>query len=723
MKRNTVKLISLSIALLVFFSMAVSAYADAKFSDTAGNWAETEIGKWVDSGIIDGYEDGSFRPGNSITRAEFSNIISKVFNYTDKTENQFSDVSSDKWYYDVVSKAAAAGIIEGDQGKFRPEDFISRQEAAIIIGRAFVLKVKDASAADKLDDSKDIAEWAKDAVSAVVENGYMTGRSAGIFAPRAEITRAETVKILDNILQDVKGTAGTYTGTYEKSLAVNVGDVTLKDAEIKGDLILAQGIGDGSVTLDNVKVEGRTLVLGGGENSIILNNTSLGGTLVIIKKDGKVRIVAKGSTSIPSVSLNSGAKLEEEEVTGDGFGDVEVIEIAAGQQIVLDGDFEEVTVEAAGAAIQVANGKVGKLEVAKEAAGANVEIASGATVTTLTANAAVQVTGKGKITTANVNAAGVVIEQKPTTVKVAEGITAKVAGTETTGTTGGTGEEPAPSNGGSSGDDDDDDEPGTEPETSIRSVQLTTKGGNPIGSSVSSSDYTVDLSTASGISENTYIDGLKIVSSPVTDKLVVKDVTGQDVKGTNGVFGFTGNNSIFEAFFGEGLDFDGDVSVKTIRSIFSGTITREIAVYSGSTLIKNITLSIKISEGDTVGTQELFDCYTISASGGTITATLKSGKEDVYITNSGFYKLLTDLITIPAGYSFDGVQIGKAGEDESDYTAFTNNKVTVVQNLVDKTGVGINELTTGTLTDKEIIVKAHASKPNNPNRVVTIKFE
>ena len=441
---------------------------------------------------------------------------------------------------------------------------------------------------------------------------------------------------------------------------------------------------------------------------------------MIIKKDGKVRIVAKGSTSIPSVSLNSGAKLEEEEVTGDGFGDVEVIEIAAGQQIVLDGDFAEVTVEAAGAAIQVANGKVGKLEVAKEAAGANVEIASGATVTTLTANAAVQVTGKGKITTANVNAAGVVIEQKPTTVKVAEGITAKVAGTETTGTTGGTGEEPAPSNGGSSGDDNDDDEPGTEPETSIRSVQLTTKGGNPIGSSVSSSDYTVDLT---GVSGDIYINGLKIDSSPVADKLVVKDVAGQDVKGTNGVFGFTGNNSIFEAFFGEGLDFDGDVSVKTIRSIFSGTITREIAVYSGSTLIKNITLSIKISEGDTVGTQELFDCYTISASGGTITATLKSGKEDVYITNSGFYKLLTDLITIPAGYSFDSVDIGKNGSDYETVDDPANNKIAVVAKLKDITGVGANEITTGTLKDNDITVKAHASKPGKSDRVMTIVFE
>jgi len=105
-------------------------------------------------------------------------------------------------------------------------------------------------------------------------------------APKDNISRAEAVKLIDNIAGELKNSAGTYTGNVEKNLVVNTGSVILKDMVVNGDLFLAQGIGDGDVTLDNVTVKGRTVVRGGGENSIIINNSNLEGTLVVIKVGG-----------------------------------------------------------------------------------------------------------------------------------------------------------------------------------------------------------------------------------------------------------------------------------------------------------------------------------------------------------------------------------------------------------------------------------------------------
>ncbi|NJD04322.1 MAG: S-layer homology domain-containing protein, partial [Ruminiclostridium sp.] len=396
-KRPT-KFVSLILSLLVLFTMVLPTYAQS--SDYSGSWASAQISKWLATGVFTGNPDGSFKPANAITRAEFAAVISRLFNYTDTTDTVYSDVAKTAWYADKIDKVTAAGVMQGNDGKFMPNDSISRQEAVLVIYRAFDLKVKNADAINKFVDAGEIAAWSKDAFNAAVENSYITGQPGNIAAPKANITRAECAKLIDNVAGELKNKAGTYTGNIAKNLVVNAKDVILKDMVINGDLFLAQGIGDGNVTLDNVVVKGRTVVRGGGENSIILNNTSLEGTLIIIKKDGKIRIVAQGSTEVSNVELMSGAKLEEDGATGEGFSDVEIIKIEAGQTITLDGDFAEVSIETPGVDVNVISGTVENLVVADTAAGSTVQIAAGATVTTLTADAAVEVSGEGGITTA-----------------------------------------------------------------------------------------------------------------------------------------------------------------------------------------------------------------------------------------------------------------------------------------------------------------------------------
>ncbi|HHV99384.1 MAG TPA: hypothetical protein GXX36_07395 [Clostridiaceae bacterium] len=192
-------------------------------------------------------------------------------------------------------------------------------------------------------------------------------------------------------------------------------------------------LSEGEVTLDNVTVKGRTVVRGGGENSIIINNSSLEGTLLVIKKDGKVRIVAKGSTEIASVTLSSGAKLQEEDLTGKGFEEIEIIEVAEGENIVLEGDFEDVTIAAPNVTVEIAGGNIANLNIDEKAKNAIVNVDESSKVGTLTVNADAEIKGKGKIETANVNAENVAIEQKPENINIKEGIKATVGGEEMEG--------------------------------------------------------------------------------------------------------------------------------------------------------------------------------------------------------------------------------------------------------------------------------------------------
>src|SRR5690606_16979940 len=137
------------------------------------------------------------------------------------------------------------------------------------------------------------------------------------------------------------------------------------------------GVGDGDVTLDNVTVAGRTLIKGGGPNSIIIRDSNMGET-VIDKSDGDVRIVALGDSRIALVIVNSGARLEEGAgLTGDGFGDVTIIELPPDAVIEFSGHFSNVTVDAP-ANVVIASGSVGNLTVGDGAEGSSIDIGQGA---------------------------------------------------------------------------------------------------------------------------------------------------------------------------------------------------------------------------------------------------------------------------------------------------------------------------------------------------------
>ena len=108
------------------------------YSDVAaGSWYNIAVSTLSNMGILGGYEDGTFRPNASITRAEFAKIAVSFFDWADVyAVNSFVDVRDSAWYANYVAVAAEIGLIEGYGGNvFRPDATITRAEACTIINR------------------------------------------------------------------------------------------------------------------------------------------------------------------------------------------------------------------------------------------------------------------------------------------------------------------------------------------------------------------------------------------------------------------------------------------------------------------------------------------------------------------------------------------------------------------------------------------------------------
>jgi N-acetylmuramoyl-L-alanine amidase CwlD len=167
------------------------------FKDINSSWAKNEIISFVQAGYLNGYEDNTFRPSNSITRAEFITIVNKVFDKTKKTEITFSDVADGEWYYDAVCIAVGEGYINGySDNTFKPNAPITREEAAKIV--AIASGIESEGTVSFKDDSS-ISEWAKQYVVALATNGVINGYEDNTFKPKNNITREETVAILSRV--------------------------------------------------------------------------------------------------------------------------------------------------------------------------------------------------------------------------------------------------------------------------------------------------------------------------------------------------------------------------------------------------------------------------------------------------------------------------------------------------------------------------------------------
>ncbi|MBQ6431352.1 MAG: S-layer homology domain-containing protein [Oscillospiraceae bacterium] len=194
------RLVSMLLAVAMVFSMfvVVASAEGPAFSDIKGHWAEEIINDWASRKVVNGYPDGTFKPDNFITRAEFAQVVKNLLALTAKADKDFSDVAKDAWYYDAVMCVAKAGIMVGDAGKFRPDDYITREEAFTAFARIVFGVGEDELPVDlsMFKDGNEVSDWAKDRVSALVREGIVRGMPDGKIHPKDNITRAEFLALL-----------------------------------------------------------------------------------------------------------------------------------------------------------------------------------------------------------------------------------------------------------------------------------------------------------------------------------------------------------------------------------------------------------------------------------------------------------------------------------------------------------------------------------------------
>lgn len=175
--------------------------ADAIFHDITNHWAKLFIEQAAATGVVKGYPDGKFKPENKLTRAQAASIIVRSLNLIGNQRAPFSDVSG--YSAETQAEIAAAyqfGIIKGQNDKFHPNAFVTRTQLALMVKRSYELSTGKPYIATQLAPFTDIAnvdEETKTAISMLYTFGIVEG-SEGKFMPSNPTTRAQAAKIFVN---------------------------------------------------------------------------------------------------------------------------------------------------------------------------------------------------------------------------------------------------------------------------------------------------------------------------------------------------------------------------------------------------------------------------------------------------------------------------------------------------------------------------------------------
>jgi len=189
---------ALCLAVLVACAAFAAGALAAPPPDIEGHWAEHHIREWLEKGLAAGYEDGTFRPEDPVSRAEFAAFVNRSFGFEEREAHGFPDIPGDAWYAPHVEKAAAAGYLSGyEDGTFRPQRAIARQEVAKVLHSLLDLPDPEEDPLEDLADAEEVAGWSRAPVRAALHAGLMHSYPDGNFRPAAAMTRAECVAALD----------------------------------------------------------------------------------------------------------------------------------------------------------------------------------------------------------------------------------------------------------------------------------------------------------------------------------------------------------------------------------------------------------------------------------------------------------------------------------------------------------------------------------------------
>ena len=301
-----------TLALCLLLTMAVPAALAASYGDIAADhWAAEAVDRWSGYGIVTGDSRG-FRPDDNMTRAEAAAVFARLLGLS-ATEGAltFPDVAADAWYADAIAKVTAAGIMNGMDGRMQPDAPVTREQFFVMFARALGMKEQASTSGAASDGGAWSAGW----INALTDRGYVRGDGAGVNA-LSDINRASVMSLMNQ-------TVTTYANTPGETLTASGSGVTLiaaKDVTLSGnvgDLVVSAGAASGGVTLKDATVSG---------------------TLTVLSE--QVKLTVDKDSTVATVEILS------DSVTVEGAGKVERVDVHA----------ENASIDVSGASITVDTG-------------------------------------------------------------------------------------------------------------------------------------------------------------------------------------------------------------------------------------------------------------------------------------------------------------------------------------------------------------------------------
>lgn len=221
---NTHKRATRFLSVLLTGAMLLSTGVTASAaSDMDGHWAGGTLYAFAEQGLLQGYGDGTYRPDEPMTRAQFAALVNRVTGLTAQADlSGYTDVPEDAWYAPELAKALAAGYLQGTSDTtLSPETPVTREQAVTLLSRLLGLRADqaDVDALNRYADGTRVSDWAVDAFAAMVREGYVEGMTGNTLSPDTVLTRAQGVTLLSRTMEALQAVSagtfrdGVYTGT------------------------------------------------------------------------------------------------------------------------------------------------------------------------------------------------------------------------------------------------------------------------------------------------------------------------------------------------------------------------------------------------------------------------------------------------------------------------------------------------------------------------------
>jgi hypothetical protein len=199
------KAIVIALAMVLALALSLTGFAAPSLSDLEGHWSQAEVENAIERGFVDGYPDGTFRPDNPITRAEFAKMLCAAWEFAKSADPvpSYNDTSGhwiedQGWFKPLVDHSIVQQGDGAPSGYFEPDAPAAREDLAVWAIRSLQLE-KDPSKYGfpvNFTDKTDIEEAKTPAIGVAVQLGILKGYPDNSFRPKATATRAEAVAIV-----------------------------------------------------------------------------------------------------------------------------------------------------------------------------------------------------------------------------------------------------------------------------------------------------------------------------------------------------------------------------------------------------------------------------------------------------------------------------------------------------------------------------------------------